>query len=83
MYLQEIVGCNHQPRHPFPNYLFCAMNSAVAIRVCAFFPFALFILSQLSSQSNLSSGVLSGFATTSSLTKSRRFARNLNFAELC
>lgn len=48
-----------------------------------FFPFALFTLSQILSQNNLSTRVLSGFATMNSLAKSRRFARNLNFVELC
>ena len=48
-----------------------------------FFPFALFTLSQLLSQNNLSTRVLSGFATMNCFAKSRRFARNLNFVELC
>lgn len=66
--------------------ILCAMSFTVANGVGVgvfFFPFALFTLSQLLSQNNLSTGVLSGFATTNSLAKSRRFARNLNFVELC
>lgn len=75
---ESTIGCNHPCPLTFSKSLTpCHEPCAIRECVCVYVPFSLFTLPQLLSQNNLSTRVLSGFA------KSRHFARNLNFVELC